>query len=109
MTTATLHEYDTVPCADNIYDGRRRISELVSNVIYLSGSDAETEAGPSTFSVPVYEGPPLDPKRPYPCTFEGCKKAYRKPSRLEEHERSHTGEVSSMGFARVFSGWFMSA
>jgi hypothetical protein len=32
----------------------------------------------------------------YHCTFAACDKAYRKPSRLEEHIRSHTGEVSSM-------------
>lgn len=30
----------------------------------------------------------------YACTHAGCDKAYRKPSRLREHERSHTGEVS---------------
>lgn len=29
----------------------------------------------------------------YRCTFKGCDKAYTKPSRLQEHERSHTGEV----------------
>jgi len=29
----------------------------------------------------------------YHCTHEGCDKAYSKPSRLVEHERSHTGEV----------------
>ncbi|THV06098.1 hypothetical protein K435DRAFT_816192 [Dendrothele bispora CBS 962.96] len=31
-------------------------------------------------------------KKCYKCTFEGCDKTYTKPSRLEEHERSHTGE-----------------
>ncbi|KAF8273012.1 hypothetical protein EI94DRAFT_1677407 [Lactarius quietus] len=34
----------------------------------------------------------LKPKRIYECTFEGCDKSYTKPSRLEEHERSHTGD-----------------
>ncbi|KAK2464203.1 hypothetical protein APHAL10511_003660 [Amanita phalloides] len=28
----------------------------------------------------------------YKCTFAGCDKAYAKPSRLTEHERTHTGE-----------------
>lgn len=40
-------------------------------------------------------------KRPFPsrterrfkCTFEGCDKAYTKPTRLLDHERSHTGLV----------------
>ena len=32
-------------------------------------------------------------KKKYHCTFSGCKKTYSKPCRLEEHERSHTGEV----------------
>ncbi|KZT50644.1 hypothetical protein CALCODRAFT_461473 [Calocera cornea HHB12733] len=31
------------------------------------------------------------PKR-YACTWPGCEKAYTKPVRLEEHERSHTGD-----------------
>lgn len=35
----------------------------------------------------------FDSKRKYACTYEGCDKAYTKPSRLEEHERSHNGEV----------------
>ncbi|KAF9777877.1 hypothetical protein BJ322DRAFT_1094846 [Thelephora terrestris] len=31
-------------------------------------------------------------KKKYHCTFSGCGKSYSKPCRLEEHERSHTGE-----------------
>ncbi|KAF5375073.1 hypothetical protein D9758_000102 [Tetrapyrgos nigripes] len=31
-------------------------------------------------------------KKRYKCTVEGCDKAYTKPSRLEEHQRCHTGE-----------------
>ncbi|KAJ1306504.1 hypothetical protein OPQ81_007506 [Rhizoctonia solani] len=30
--------------------------------------------------------------KPYVCSHAGCGKSYRKPSRLQEHERSHTGE-----------------
>ena len=32
-------------------------------------------------------------KKRYCCTYERCGKAYTKPSRLVEHERSHTGQV----------------
>jgi len=35
-------------------------------------------------------------ERRYQCPHEGCDKAYTKPSRLAEHELSHTGEVSSI-------------
>ncbi|KAJ7502882.1 hypothetical protein B0H11DRAFT_1711385 [Mycena galericulata] len=31
-------------------------------------------------------------KKRYKCTHNGCDKAYSKPSRLEEHERSHSGK-----------------
>ncbi len=41
-------------------------------------------------SVPVVRGRAKN----YVCTFEGCSKAYSRPVRLEEHMRSHTGEVS---------------
>ena len=34
-------------------------------------------------------------KKKYHCTFSGCGKSYSKPCRLEEHERSHTGEVGA--------------
>ncbi|CEL56273.1 Transcription factor IIIA OS=Schizosaccharomyces pombe (strain 972 / ATCC 24843) GN=sfc2 PE=2 SV=1 [Rhizoctonia solani AG-1 IB] len=30
--------------------------------------------------------------KPYVCSHVGCERSYRKPSRLQEHERSHTGE-----------------
>lgn len=33
-----------------------------------------------------------DNARPYRCTFDGCNRAYTKPCRLEEHQRTHTGE-----------------
>ncbi|KAF8995512.1 hypothetical protein BDQ17DRAFT_1311014 [Cyathus striatus] len=30
--------------------------------------------------------------KPYKCTYQSCGKSYSKPSRLEEHQRSHTGD-----------------
>jgi len=38
-------------------------------------------------------------KKKYHCTFPGCEKLYTKPCRLEEHERSHTGEVCFFFYA----------
>ncbi|KAG4304610.1 hypothetical protein PORY_002003 [Pneumocystis oryctolagi] len=35
-------------------------------------------------------------KKVYACRYEGCGKVYSKPCRMEEHLRSHTGEVSSV-------------
>jgi len=33
--------------------------------------------------------------RKYKCNYTNCNKSYTKPTRLREHERSHTGEVST--------------
>lgn len=43
-------------------------------------------------------------KRKYRCPHAGCTKAYTKPSRLEEHERSHTGEVCLLLLCRSVVG-----
>lgn len=45
----------------------------------------------------VASGSQQKPQRPrkYICSHEGCPKAYTKPSRLTEHERSHTGQVGA--------------
>ena len=57
----------------------------------------ESEHDPSYISdapeVITRERPPKCRKR-YACSYDGCTKSYTKPSRLEEHERSHTGTVS---------------
>ena len=50
-------------------------------------------AGPSSRSS-TPRRPPSSTKRRFECTFDGCDKAYFKPSRLAEHELTHTGEVS---------------
>lgn len=51
----------------------------------------------------------FDDKRRFKCTFPDCTKIYKKPSRLEEHERTHSGQVdtfkqtnSSILFANIF-------
>jgi general transcription factor IIIA len=40
---------------------------------------------------------------PYRCSYPGCEKAYRKKNKLEEHIRSHTGEVSTNVLHILFS------
>ena len=41
-------------------------------------------------------------EKPYRCTHQDCLKSYTKPSRLAEHLRSHTGEVSFSEIGRLF-------
>ncbi|KAJ8696715.1 hypothetical protein PTI98_006561 [Pleurotus ostreatus] len=85
--------------------GKRKASQRSKSlVIHLSSdagssyeeleSDHSNTPKPSTSrsAVMMVNGTlQMCPKRRYQCTFEGCEKAYTKPSRLEEHERSHTG------------------
>lgn len=52
------------------------------------------DAGPSTTPAPA--------KKRYACDFEGCHKAYSKPARLAEHQRSHTGDVCRSSSSIVF-------
>ena len=74
-------------------------SPLVLHLSAASESEYESTPNPianaSTSRQPVIVNGKLllNPQRIYKCTFEGCDKSYAKPSRLEEHERSHTGHV----------------
>lgn len=78
----------------------------------LGTSDSETSAlGQSKFSdkthILVNGSFIADTKKRYCCTHRGCEKAYSKPSRLAEHERSHTGQVSfSSARIRFFLHYF---
>ena len=75
-------------------------SPLILHLSAASESEYEPIVKPiaSTSRQPVIVNgkPLLNPKRIYKCTFEGCDKSYTKPSRLEEHERSHTGNVGQI-------------
>ncbi|KAH8110757.1 hypothetical protein DFH11DRAFT_1859986 [Phellopilus nigrolimitatus] len=97
------------PTSSIVLGKRRRQPNLVLN---LSGgsicesdndaiSDLSLSDGPvaSTSKVRLSTAPIIvngklvvDDRRRYCCTYEGCSKSYRKPCRLEEHERVHTGE-----------------
>lgn len=68
--------------------GKRGNSHLV---LRLSSSPAPSEAATITPTTePTYK---VDKKSRYLCTYPECTKSYSKPSRLAEHQRSHTGEV----------------
>ena len=85
-------------------------------VLHLSSSSSpENDLTSSSESDFELEREPLEPaastsslvtvskrKKRYSCTFEGCDKAYSKPSRLAEHERSHTGDVRLRFIIRQF-------
>ena len=55
----------------------------------LSGS----ETAPSKSKFPISAK-----MRKYKCNYTDCDKSYTKPTRLREHERSHTGEASTSSF-----------
>ncbi|KAF8170334.1 hypothetical protein K438DRAFT_1909432 [Mycena galopus ATCC 62051] len=59
----------------------------------FSDSDLQPRASTSK-SLPILVNGTLvsNTKKRYKCTHTGCDKAYSKPSRLEEHERSHSGQ-----------------
>nr|GAT57901.1 transcriptional factor IIIa [Mycena chlorophos] len=65
--------------------GKRQRSHFVLQV---------STPGPSKPAPVIINGTLVQPttKKRYQCTHPGCLKAYSKPSRLEEHERSHTGD-----------------
>lgn len=49
---------------------------------------------------------PFTTKR-YQCTYGGCNKAYSKPTRLAEHERSHTGQVGDLIYYSLYQGTYV--
>lgn len=61
----------------------------------LSESDDSYQPPATSSTPPILINGRLVPstKRRYKCTYDSCEKAYTKPSRLIEHERTHTGDV----------------
>lgn len=50
----------------------------------------------SCASQKLKSGSPSSHLTVHACTYEGCDKFFRRPSRLDQHIRTHTGEVSIM-------------
>ncbi|KAG6837805.1 hypothetical protein H0H93_016173 [Arthromyces matolae] len=98
MTTTTATASITVLQSGPVLGKRSRRT----HVLHLSSSPEPQCNSPDTSSLsskPSLNRPLLingalvpDTKKRYECTHPGCEKTYSKPSRLEEHERSHTGK-----------------
>ena len=74
------------------------LSSPPPNQVPESESDYEPEVVSHSVSVPctsTKQEKVSNGEKSYICDFEGCMKAYTKPSRLIEHQRTHTGEVCS--------------
>ncbi len=74
--------------------GKRKADDLV---LRLASSPEPIESDTNSTKHIIVNGELVkDTKKRYKCTFAGCNKAYTKPSRLDEHERTHTGLVWSV-------------
>lgn len=62
-------------------------------VLRLSASPAPSLAASRSLSPPGTSTNTPPARKRYTCDFAGCTKAYSKPARLAEHQRSHTGDV----------------
>ena len=71
------------------------VLRLTSSPEPTTASDSDEPPSTISHSKPIIVNGVLVEKtrKRYKCTFSGCDKAYGKPSRLAEHERTHTGEV----------------
>lgn len=84
-------------------------NDITSESTSESDFESESEASKPLASTPTLVKVPKQ-KKQYTCTFEGCNKVYRKPCRLAEHQRSHTGDVClsvNMCFCSIIITLFM--
>lgn len=73
--------------------GKRKTQEYVIRLTSSPEPPTDSDSNPSSRPILVNGVLVEKTKKRYKCTFSSCDKAYTKPSRLAEHERSHTGEV----------------
>ncbi|KAF8600465.1 hypothetical protein BDV93DRAFT_525337 [Ceratobasidium sp. AG-I] len=75
------------------YENSSESDASEQNELPIPSSSTTKSSAKSSRSATLERKTSLKPKlKPYACIHSGCNKSYRKPSRLQEHERSHTGE-----------------
>ncbi|KAJ3524427.1 hypothetical protein NM688_g8565 [Phlebia brevispora] len=94
-TTAVVLRKRKAPSGNDSGTGVLRLSSSPSPS-YDAYSESEYDDGQSVVSQLTADTRnhrnARKPGKRFPCAFEGCSKSYTKPSRLAEHQRTHTGE-----------------
>jgi hypothetical protein len=83
----------TVLDSETVLGKRKSPSPLILRLV----TDPASHSGPSKKPLIVNGSLVPHTKKRYKCTYNNCEKSYSKPSRLSEHERSHTGRVRCHG------------
>ena len=95
------HQLPSLPSLPSHFCGSRhppsgpsRLYQQIAVRPIAAAIPEQTEPIASSFKLTNPPRPPSRTDRRFRCTHPGCDKAYLKPSRLAEHELTHTGEVN---------------
>ena len=96
MFTAMISKASTTVLPSKTVLGKRKHSPLILHLV--------TEPRPPAATPPIMVNGSLvtHTNKRYKCTYKNCEKSYSKPSRLAEHERSHTGKVGTIWLSLDF-------
>jgi general transcription factor IIIA len=88
------------------------VNDLVSLVAQCWHPSSDASPATETDSIPSLPNNLIASAKKHGCTWPGCTKSYIKACRLNEHMRSHTGEVwqmacNSEGFIYSTSNWLI--